>query len=197
MRIRSVPVALLVGAAMLGFSSTSARAQNLPQSITEPPAGAGTERAAPPGARPSIQPGIEASVGLGSGFADTYGLGFAGRVGYTFANGVYGGINGQYYGGHTVNDQSAHAEFIGGEVGYKFYPNARVEVRPYLFGGAGFITQVVAHPLTVVPTSGIAVQPGVTATYHFGDAFIGGDARYMAIPSPNTIAIMANAGLGF
>jgi hypothetical protein len=197
MHIRFVLVAILAGAATLGFSSTRAHAQVLPQSINAPPAGAGTERAAPPGAAPTIQPGIEASAGLGSGFADTYGLGFEGRVGYTFKNGIYAGGGAQYYVGQTVNDQTAHAAFVGGEVGYKLYPTARVEVRPYLFGGAAFITQVRSSPVSVVPTNGVAVQPGVTATYHFGDAFIGGDARYMAIPSPNTIAIMANAGLGF
>jgi hypothetical protein len=33
--------------------------------------------------------------------------------------------------------------------------------------------------------------------YHFGDAFVGGDAKVMLFPSPNTIALLAGGGFGF
>ena len=103
----------------------------------------------------------------------------------------------QHVVGHTVNSQSAHATFFGGEVGYKFYPVEAVEVRPYVFAGPGFITQVAANPLVVINRTDFAMQPGVVAMYHFGNAFLGADAHFMATPAPNTVAVMASGGFGF
>jgi len=69
-------------------------------------------------ARPVVvREGWEANAGIGSGFADTYGLGFEGRVGFTFLRGAYLGGAVQYFIGHSVNDQNAHATFVGGEAG--------------------------------------------------------------------------------
>jgi hypothetical protein len=76
-----------------------------------------------------------------------------------------------------------------------------VEVRPYAFVGPAFITTVSAtsnpNQPNVVSKTDLAVQPGVIAQYHFGRAFVGGDAHYMLTPSPNTLALMATAGLAF
>jgi hypothetical protein len=144
-----------------------------------------------------MREGIEASAALGTGFADTYGLGFAGRVGYTFRQGVYAGGAAQYYLGHAVNGTQAHASFIGGEAGYKYYPIPALEIRPYAFVGPGFITQVASNPFTTITKADLALQPGVLAMYHFGSAFIGGDAHVMVIPTPNTIAVLASGGIGF
>jgi hypothetical protein len=61
------------------------------------------------------------------------------------------------------------------------------------------VTQVSAQPAVVLVESqtSLALQPGVLGMYHFGNAFIGGDAHYMVTPAPNTLAVMATAGLGF
>jgi hypothetical protein len=189
--------AALAAALGVAFLSSPARAQQFPSSINSPPNGAGTpEEAGARGGGP-LRPGVEASVALGTGFADTYGLGFAGRVGYTFRNGVYAGGAGQYYIGHSIDDQQAHAAFVGGEVGYKFYPTGALEVRPYAFVGPAFITQVASGPVRTLSKADLGVQPGVLAMYHFGDAFIGGDAHVMLMPSPNTLALLASGGFGF
>jgi hypothetical protein len=143
--------------------------------------------------------GVEASAGIGTGFTDTYGLGVMARLGLTLTQGVYLGANVQYYAGHSINDQNAHATFVGGDAGYKFYPTDHVEVRPFVFAGPAFITQVSGNNAFVAVDSQttFAVQPGVIGMYHFGSAFIGGDAHYMLTPTPNTLAVLASGGFGF
>ncbi len=185
------PIALVASA--LVASSASA------QTLNSPPGGAGTERAAGPAG--GIREGVEASAGIGTGFADTYGLGFEGRIGYTFRSAIYAGADVQYFIGHTVNDEQAHAAFVGGQLGYKLFPTERIEIRPYVFAGPAFIRQVASGPAsTPVITNSktdFALQPGALVSYHFGNFFLGGDAHYMLIPSPNTLAVEATAGLGF
>jgi hypothetical protein len=176
------------------------RAAELPHSINTPPSGPGTEQVTPTGR--TYRQGLQASAGLGTGFSSTYGLGIEGDVGYTFQQGIYAGGNVQYFMGHSLNDRSAHATFVGGVVGYKWFPTERVEVRPFVFAGPAFVTTVTASsnpilPPNVASNTTIAVQPGVIAQYHFGSAFVGGDAHYMLTPSPNSLALMANAGLAF
>jgi hypothetical protein len=196
MRISVARTAAVAAGCTIAFLSTPVRAQELPRSINTPPRGAGTEQVGPRG-QVTMREGIEASAGIGTGFADTYGLGFAGRVGYTFRQGVYAGGAVQYFVGHSVNDQQAHAAFVGGEAGYKFYPMEALEIRPYAFVGPGFITQVASAPLKTISKTDLALQPGVVAMYHFGSAFIGGDAHVMVLPSPNTLAVLASGGIGF
>jgi hypothetical protein len=196
MRRSLARVFTFLAAGGVALPSALARAAELPSSINTPPNGPGTEQVTRRGAT-SYREGIEAAVAMGSGFADTYGLGLQGRLGYTLREGVYLGGNVQHYLGHAVNDQAAHATFFGGEVGYKFYPTESVEVRPYVFAGPAFITQVVSRPLAVLNKTDFAVQPGVVAMYHFGNAFVGADAHFMATPSPNTVAVLASGGFGF
>lgn len=191
-----IGAALVAGAVVVALPSL-AGAVNLPRSINTPPRVAGTEQVTAPGRAAGYREGIEGGVGLGTGFSQPYGLGIAGRLGYTFDNGIYAGGDVQYFAGNTVNDQSAHATFVGGELGYEFFPSTHVEVRPYAFVGPAFITQVSANPLVVQSQTSFALQPGVVATYHFGQAFVGGDAHYMVTPAPNALAVMATAGLGF
>jgi hypothetical protein len=142
-----------------------------------------------------MREGIEAAAAIGTGFADTYGLGFEGRVGYTFKQGIYAGAAVQQYVGHSINDQQAHASFVGGEAGYKYYPTESLEIRPYAFVGPGFITQV--SPSGTLSRTDLALQPGVVAMYHFGALFVGADAHVMVLPSPNTLAVLASGGIGF
>ena len=156
----------------------------------------------PQAERPPYRQGLQAEAGLGSGFSSTYGLGIAGDVGYTWSPGIIAGGGVQYFQGQTVNGESSHATFVGGEAGYRLFPTRKVEMRPYAFVGPAFITTVspTANPNqpNVVSKTDVAVQPGVRAQYHFSDAFfVGGDAHYMLTPSPNTVAVMADAGLAF
>jgi hypothetical protein len=195
MRTSIICIAIAIGGSLASVP-VAAHATDMPQSINTPPSGPGTERITPQGRR-VIREGLEASAGLGSGFADTYGLGLEGRIGYTFRQGLYAGGDVQYFIGHSVNDQQAHATFVGGELGYKFFPTRRVEVRPYAFLGPSWITQVAANPFVTNSKVDVAVQPGILAEYHIGDIFVGGDAHYMLTPQPNTLAVLASAGFGF
>jgi len=196
MRTSFARTAAAVGAAGMVLALTSLTpAQEMPSSINQPPAGPGTEQPAPQ-ARAGLRPGLEGSAGLGSGFADTYLAGLEARLGYTLRQGVYAGGAVQHFVGHSAHDQSAHATFVGGEVGYKAYPTPSIEVRPFVFAGPSFITQVTSDGAAISKVD-LAIQPGVIGMYHFGDAFVGADVHYMLYPAPNTIAAMASAGFGF
>lgn len=166
-----------------------------PAGLNQPPAGPGTEQVTPAGT--TVREGLEGAVGIGTGFSDTYGLGLEARVGYTFRGGIYAGGAIEYYHGHSVDTQSAHATFVGGEVGYKIFATPRLEIRPYVFGGPAFVTQVQSVPFFVDSGTSFAIQPGGLVTYHFGRAFVGGDARWLVTPNPATLAILASGGIGF
>jgi len=196
MRILHARVSIALATGAVFALPAVARAAELPNSINTPPSGAGTEQVNTAG-HVVARPGIESTVGIGSGFTDTYGLGLSGRVGYTTKDAIYVGGAVQYFFGRSVNDTSSHATFVGGEGGYKFFPVHQVEVRPYVFVGPAFITQVSDNPFTKISTTDLAVQPGVIGMYHFGDAFIGADAHAMVTPSPNTLAVLASGGFGF
>jgi hypothetical protein len=160
------------------------------------PTGPGTEEVNAQGHREGIRPGWEASAGIGSGFSGTYGLGYEGRLGYTLPVGAYFGAQVQAFYGQGAVDQKAHGTFFGVEGGYKLYPLPPVEIRPYLFLGPAFITEVSTNPTTVSSKTGFAVQPGALATYHLGPAFVGGDFRFLATPGPFGVALMGTVGLG-
>jgi hypothetical protein len=117
------------------------------------------------------------------------------RVGYTFNFGMVVGGNVQGYWGNSSGNQRAHATFFGPELGYKFFPIAALEVRPYLFGGPAFISQV--SSTSENSKTSFAVQPGGLVSYHLGQAFVGGDIRFMATPSPQSAALMLQGGAGF
>lgn len=194
-------VALAVGGALVALSTVASAAtapsatEPAPSGLNTPPAGPGTERQEP--ARPGIREGLEGGVGLGTGFSSTYGIGMEARVGYTFRQGVYAGGALQYFAGTSVNNQSNHATFVGGELGYKVFTSRRFEIRPYVFLGPSFITQVRDNPFFVDSSTSFAVQPSVLLMYHFGHAFLGGDARWLVTPSPATLAVFVSGGIGF
>ena len=166
-----------------------------PNGINTPPAGPGTERAEP--TAPGVREGLEGGVGLGTGFSSTYSVGLEARVGYTFRDGVYAGGSLQYFAGTSINSQSNHATFIGGELGYKVFTSRKFEIRPYVFLGPSFITQVRDNPFFVDSSTSFAVQPSVVMMYHFGRAFLGGDGRWLVTPSPATFALFVSGGVGF
>ena len=191
-------VALAVGGALVALptiASAATATEPAPSGLNTPPAGPGTERQEP--GRVGVQEGLEGGVGLGTGFSSTYGVGMEARVGYTFRDGIYGGASLQYYAGTSINSQSNHATFVGGELGYKVFTSKRFEIRPYVFLGPSFITQVRDNPFFLDSSTSFAVQPSVLLMYHFGHAFLGGDARWLVTPSPATLAVFASGGIGF
>ncbi len=196
-----VALGLAVGGVLVAFSTSAAAAiaptptDPAPAGINTPPSGPGTEQFAP--GKMGVREGLEGGIGLGTGFSGTYGVGMEARVGYTFRQGVYAGGALQYYAGHSVNSQSAHATFLGGELGYKVFTSRRFEIRPYVFIGPSFITQVQDNPFFVNSSTSVAVQPSVLLMYHFGNAFVGADTRWLVTPSPATLAVMASGGIGF
>jgi hypothetical protein len=105
------------------------------------------------------------------------------------------GGNVQGYWGNSSGDQRAHATFFGAELGYKFFPIAALEVRPYVFGGPAFISQV--SSTSENSKTSFAVQPGALVSYRLGQAFVGADGRIMATPTPNSAALMLIGGAGF
>ena len=158
--------------------------------------GPGTEQTPPePHGGLGIAPGLEVSAGIGTGFGGTYGLGYEGRVGYTLPINLYLGGQVQAFYGQGAVDQKAHAAYFGGEVGYKIFPIHPVELRPYLFLGPAFITQVDTNPTTATSKTGFAVQPGILGVYHIGPAFVGADFRFLATPSPFGVTLQGTAGL--
>jgi hypothetical protein len=159
--------------------------------------GPGAEQTGSEARRGGVQPGLEASGGLGTGFSGTYGFGYEGRIGYTLPVGVYVGGQVQAFYGQSVNDQKSHAVFFGAEAGYKWFPlRLPLELRPYVFGGPAFITQVNDNA-TVRSKTSFAVQPGALALYHLGPAFVGADFRFLAVPAPFGVSLFGMAGIGF
>ena len=195
-------VAFALGGALVAISTAAAAAtapnatEPAPSGLNTPPSGAGTERQQPEKVG-GVRPGPEGGVGLGTGFSDTYSIGMEARVGYTLRDGIYGGAALQYFAGTSVNGNSNHATFVGGEIGYKVFATNRFEIRPYVFLGPSFITQVQGNPFFKDSNTSFAVQPSVLLMYHFGHAFVGGDGRWLVTPTPATFALFASGGISF
>ncbi len=66
-----------------------------------------------------------------------------------------------------------------------------------MFLGPSFITQVQNNPFFSNSNTSFAVQPSVLLMYHFGQAFLGADARWLVTPTPATLAVFASGGIGF
>jgi len=118
-----------------------------------------------------------------------YGVGVGGRLGVTLHPGIYLGGAFTYY--------SGNAAFVGGELGYKFWPGNRWELRPYVFLGPGFVRvgddgfgRRPGDPDVV-----LAFQPGFLAAYHFGAAYISGEGRVYAAPNPGAVALLGGVGV--
>jgi hypothetical protein len=194
MRTTVAVVAMTLAGVALAVSSGTALA-GFPSGFDTTPQGPGTEQKDATGRTIGIRPGWEGSIGAGTGFSGTYAAGMDARVDYTLDFGLVLGGAVQGFWGNSAGDQRAHATFFGPELGYKFFPIAALEVRPYAFVGPAFITQV-SSTSTNSKTS-FAAQPGGMILYHIGQAFVGGDLRFMATPSPNSAALMATGGAGF
>lgn len=180
-----------------------ASAFDFPSSFTEAPKGAGVEQPAPAPGAGRVVPGFEAEGNLGSGFTSTYGLALGARAGYTLKPGVYVGGAVTYYQGTSLGtpagSASNHATWLGAEAGYKFFPRAHWELRPYVFAGPAIVSSSALRndiPLQTTTTR-FGVQPGFLTAYHFGQAFISAEARYYATPAPNALTLLGGAGLSF
>jgi hypothetical protein len=125
-----------------------------------------------------------------AGFAGGgYGVGAGARMGGTFASGIYLGGAFTYY--------SGNASFLGGEVGYKFWPGYRWELRPYMFVGPAFVRvgnegfgRRADQPDVV-----LGLQPGFLAALHFGAAYVSAEGRAYVAPNPGALALLAGVGV--
>jgi hypothetical protein len=193
---------MLTGGSLIAMllAPTTVLAQNGVPSINAPPKGPGTEAPTSKPDRPRMREGIEAGAQLGTGFTDTYGFGFGARLGYTFDFGGYLGGSVTHYLGNSVetinDDASAHATFLGGEAGYKFFATDRFEVRPYVFLGPAFVTTVEEQPFLRESKTRLAFQPGLLTAYHFGQFYISLEGKAHVAPTPTALTLLAGAGLG-
>ena len=129
--------------------------------------------------------GVEMSGYAGVG----YGVGVGGRIGGTMDSGVYLGGAFTYY--------TQNATFVGGELGYKFWPGYRWELRPYVFMGPAFLRvgnegfgRRADQPEVV-----FGFQPGFLAAVHFGQAYISGEGRVYVAPNPGALAFLGGVGV--
>ena len=178
MRVR---MTALVALSTIGVAASAQAAE--PYSWREPPRGAGTEVGGTRAGDPyRVYEGTEIAGFIGGG----YGLGVGGRLGYAFHDGVYAGGAFTFY--------TDNASFLGGEIGYKFFPHYHWELRPYLFAGPAFIRVGDTGFGRATAETVFAVQPGFLAAYRFGPAFISGEIRAYATPNPGALAVFGGAG---
>jgi len=168
------------------FVSSAAAAATPP--YRQAPYGPGTENGyTHVGDEDRVREGAEAGAQVGGAFDDAYGAAVGARLGYSFAPGVYVGAAYSHYFGQL---SSTHADFFGGEVGYKFFPTVRWELRPYAFLGPAFITT------GGVSRSDLAFQPSLLTAYHVGSVFFSVEARALVAPDPTALALMGGVGAG-
>jgi hypothetical protein len=154
-----------------------------PRSWREAPRGPGTEIGVThPSDAYRVYEGTELAGFIGGG----YGLGVGGRVGYAFYSGVYAGGAFTFYTGN--------ASFLGGELGYKFFPAYHWELRPYVFAGPVFIGVGDTGFGRRYAATELAVQPGLLGAYRFGPAFISAELRAYLNPNPGALAVFGGAG---
>jgi len=143
------------------------------------------ERAEPLRPRYPYRTGAEMAGFAGVG----YGVGVGGRIGGTFESGAYLGGSFTYY--------TANATFVGGELGYKFWPGYRWELRPYVFLGPAFLR--VGNEgfgrRSDQPEVVFGFQPGFLAAYHFGPAYISAEGRVYVTPNPGALALLGGVGV--
>jgi len=148
----------------------------------------GMEEPTPPS---RVEQRVSAEAFGGSGIGGRYGAAYGGRVGYTTAQGIFLGAEGTRYQGA----QGSSDMVIGGDVGYRFFPMDRVEIRPHALIGANIRS---AGDMPEGPTgTTLAIQPGLFAGYHLGAAYLGAEGRVQVVPTPAAAAVLGTAGLTF
>jgi hypothetical protein len=159
------------------------------ETIHDPPYGPGTENGPRRvGDEYRVREGAEAGAQVGAGFENPYGLGVGARLGYSFHPGVYvGAAYTHFFGASPL----AHADFFGGELGYKFFPTERWELRPYAFLGPAFIATE-----DYATRTHLAFQPSLLTAYHFGAVYISAEGRGLVTPEPAAFALLGGVGIG-
>jgi len=174
-----------------------ALAQDLPNSLNEPPRGPGTEQASKyrtPTER--VRPGWELGAQVGGGI----GVGVGVRAGYSFVPGLYVGGSLMHFFGTSVatltGTDSESQTLLGADFGYKLFPRPDVELRPFIFTGIGIFNRLNDNILIVDQSTDFTVSPAFLAAYHFGNAFVSAETRLQVAPSPVHFALLGGLGLG-
>ncbi len=138
---------------------------------------------------------------LGYGFKDGLNLGLGVRGGYTLPMNVYIGGTFVYHLGKSEGGADVNLFYVGPEGGYDI-PAGPVVVRPYL--GLGVASAKVTSDLSAFgggkisdSSSRFAVWPGATVLYPLGNAFVGGDARFLIVSDFNAFSLFATGGYQF
>jgi hypothetical protein len=141
------------------------------------------ERAEPASTAYPYRTGVEMGgyAGVGNG------VGVGGRIGGTTAPGVYLGGAFTYF--------TQNATFVGGEIGYKFWPGYRWELRPYVFLGPAFLRVGNEGFGRSADEVVFAFQPGFLAALHFGPAYISAEGRVYVTPDPGALALLGGVGV--
>jgi len=145
---------------------------------------------------------------LGYGVKDGVGLGLGVRGGYTLPMNLYIGGTFVYHLGKSEStafgDVSTHLYYLGAEGGYDINVTP-VIVRPYLGLGVATATATipggsfggVTFPSTSASDSRFALWPGGSVLYPLGNAFVGGDARFLIVSDFNAFSLFATGGWQF
>lgn len=138
-----------------------------------------------------VEQRIAAEAFGGSGIGGRYGAAYGGRVGYTTPGGVFIGAEGTRYQGA----QGSSDLVIGGDVGMRFFPTSRFEIRPHALIGANIRD---AGDMADGPSgTTLAIQPGLFAGYHLGAVYLGAEGRVQVVPTPAAASVLGTAGLTF
>lgn len=147
------------------------------------------ERPARPPA--AVENRISAEAFGGSGINSRFGAAYGARVGYTMPSRVFLAADATRYQGRAGSSET----MLGGDVGMRFFPTARFEVRPYTFVGAA-LERAGTSPEGVNRTR-FGLQPGIFAAYHLGSAYLGAEGRVQVAPTPAAASLLGTAGLTF
>ncbi|MEP7052333.1 MAG: hypothetical protein ABJB12_18345, partial [Pseudomonadota bacterium] len=138
---------------------------------------------------------------LGYGFKDGLNLGLGVRGGYTLPMNLYLGGTFVYHLGKSDGPNKVNLYYFGVEGGYDIAAGP-VIVRPYL--GLGDATASTTVDLSAfgggkqsVSSSEFALWPGATVLYPLGNAFVGGDARFLIVKDVNAFSLFATGGIQF
>jgi hypothetical protein len=179
------------------IAPAAAQAQEFPRSFNEPPRGPGTEQASKyRTAMERVRPGWEAGVQAGGGI----GFGIGARAGYSFVPGFYAGGSVSHFFGQSVSTLVGKDDepqtLVGVDFGYKIFPQAAIELRPFLFAGFGVFNRLNQGNQIVDQYTDLALVPSFLAAYHIGNLFVSAESRLEVIPSPVHFALLGGVGLG-
>jgi hypothetical protein len=136
---------------------------------------------------------------LGYGFEDGVNLGLGVRGGYTLPMNVYLGGTFVYHFGESQDlpfgvEASTNLFYLGVEGGYDIAVDP-VVIRPYL--GVGLANATVSVGDVSESESRFAAWPGGTLIYPIGNAFVGGDLRFLIVEDDSAFSMFATGGLQF